>query len=107
MNGDAGDPRVRARNLMMAAFLSLVIGLFSSCALSPVRGGPVPTDRLGDGVYRGSARNGPVSAVVDVTVKDQVITEIELIRHRSWWGGAADDAIPSSIIRSPRYSLPR
>lgn len=86
------------RYLMTSAILSLVVGLFSSCASSTVTGGPVPTDRLSNGVFRGSARNGPVSAVVDVTVKDQVITEIELIRHWSWRGGEAEEAIPDSII---------
>jgi fumarate reductase flavoprotein subunit len=86
------------RYMMASAFLSLVVGLFSSCASSTMRGGPVPTDRLANGVYRGSARNGPVSAVVDVIVKDQVITEIKLIRHRSWRGGEAEEAIPDLII---------
>ena len=86
------------RYVTTCAFLALVVGLVPSCTSSMPKGGPVPTDRLADGVYRGSARNGPVSAVVDVIVKDQVITEIKLIRHRSWRGGEAEEAIPDSII---------
>ena len=87
------------RYVMMGILLSLVAGLCSSCRLSTVRGGPVPTDRLTDGVYRGSARNGPVKVVVDVVVKDQRIAEIKLIKHRNWKGGAAAKPISDLIIK--------
>lgn len=83
----------------MSGLLSLVaIGLISSCAFSPIKGGPVPTDRLADGVYQGSARNGPVKAVVDVTVKDQRITDVALVSHQRWRGREAEDAIPGLIV---------
>jgi fumarate reductase flavoprotein subunit len=93
------------RVLMVGIVLALVAGLLSSCALSAVRGGPVPKDRLSDGVYRGSARNGPVSAVVEIVVEDQAIREIELVTHRTWWGGAAEEAIPRSIIEQQSTSV--
>ncbi len=82
---------------MSTPFL-LVIALFLSCALSTIRGGPVPTNRLIDGVYRGRARNGPVIAGVEVIVEGQRITRIEVIRHGHWRGGAAEEAIPGSIL---------
>lgn len=86
------------RYLLTSALLSLVTGLFLSCALSTIRGGPVPRDRLVDGVYRGSARNGPVIAVVDVIVEDQAVEEIKIVRHGDWWGRPAEETIPGLII---------
>lgn len=86
------------RYLLMSTLVSLAIGLFSSCAYSAIRGGPVPKDRLVDGVYRGSARNGPVTAAVDVIVEDQGIAEIKIIRHGHWRGGPAEETIPGLII---------
>ena len=86
------------RSLAMSASLLLMIGLFSSCALTPIRGGPVPPDRLVDGVYSGRARNGPVVAAVEVTVEDQQISHIEITRHGHWRGGRAEEPIPEAII---------
>ena len=86
------------RFLTMGLFVSGVIALLGSCAHATIAGGPVPKDRLADGVYRGSARNGPVSAVVDVVVKDRVIAEIKLVTHRHWWGAEAGETIPGSIV---------
>jgi uncharacterized protein with FMN-binding domain len=39
-----------------------------------------------------------VSAVVDVTVEDQEIREIEMVRHGDWWGRRAEETIPGAII---------
>ena len=86
------------RRLLAGTFLLLVIGLVSSCALATIEGGPVPGDRLADGVYRGSARSGPVAAVVDVTVEDRRVAEIAIVRHGHWRGGAAEEPIPRAII---------
>ena len=86
------------RYLRTSTLFLLVIGLSWSCAFAPITGGPVPKDRLVDGVYRGSARSGPVSAVVDVIVEDQEIARIEIIRHGHWRGGPAEEKIPGSII---------
>ena len=58
----------------------------------------MPSNRLVDGVYRGSARSGPVKAVVDVTVRDQQIRSIELVSHHRWRGGESEEAIPRLIL---------
>lgn len=87
------------RTRLMSVFLSLLaLGLVSSCALSRITGGPVPAQRLADGVYRGSAWNGPVRAVVDVTVRDQRIADVALVSHQRWRGREAEDRIPGSIV---------
>ena len=86
------------RFLAIGASAALVVALVGSCAHAIIEGGPVPKDRLADGVYRGRARNGPVRAVVDVVVKDRAITEIEIVRHRHWWGAEAGEKIPGRIV---------
>ena len=83
---------------LVGILVLLVVGLVSSCAHSTIQGGPVAEDELVDGLYRGSARNGPVIAVVDVVVADQGIAEIRIVRHGHWRGGAAEEAIPGWII---------
>jgi fumarate reductase flavoprotein subunit len=86
------------RRLLAGVSLLLGLGLVSSCAYAKIQGGPVPGDRLADGVYRGSARSGPVVAVVAVTVAERRVAEIEIVRHGHWRGGAAEEPIPRAIV---------
>ena len=87
------------RYIVTSAFLVVVMGICSSCTTAKILGGPVPADRLIDGVYRGSAKDGPVKVVVDVTLTDQRITEIKLVKHRTWKGGGAEETVPHLIIK--------
>jgi len=86
------------RYIITNAFLVVVMWLCSSCTTAKIEGCPVPADRLVDGVYRGSAKNGPVKVVVDVTVKDRRIADIKLVKHRTWKGRAAE-TVPNLIIK--------
>ena len=61
-------------------------------------GGPVEHDRLVDDIYEGSAKGGPNSAAVRVTIADQRIKEIEILKHSAWRGKKADPVIPQRII---------
>ncbi|MGN0907239.1 MAG: FMN-binding protein [Bullifex sp.] len=54
--------------------------------------------RVKDGVFRGSAETPLVKAEVSVSVKDHVITEIELIRHECGKGKPAE-AMLSEMMR--------
>ena len=70
----------------------------SGCAKTEVIGGPVEPEKLIDGVYEGSAKGGPNSAVVRVTIQDQKITHIEILDHDAWKGKKAEPIIPQRII---------
>ncbi|MBP1745184.1 MAG: uncharacterized protein H6Q58_2162 [Firmicutes bacterium] len=52
-----------------------------------------------DGVYTGSYEQFPVSAEVKVTIENQKITEIELIKHVTGKGAAAE-AITGKVIET-------
>ena len=86
------------RRLILATGLSLLLAVGSGCALAAITGGPVPAGRLVDGVYRGSAWNGPVYAAVDVVVEDQAIRRIEFVRHGTWWGKRAEEPTRRAIV---------
>jgi uncharacterized protein with FMN-binding domain len=54
---------------------------------------------IADGVYAGSYSSFPVSAEVSVTVKDHVITGIELLKHDNGQGAPAE-VIPGKVVES-------
>jgi uncharacterized protein with FMN-binding domain len=54
---------------------------------------------IADGVYTGSYSSFPVSAEVSVTVKDHVITGIELLKHDNGQGAPAE-VIPGKVVES-------
>ena len=82
--------------MYVLAGISLI--LLSGCASAKIVGGPVPFNRLKDGVYEGRAKGGPVKVVAKVTIQNQRITNIKLLEHRTWKGAAAEKAIPERII---------
>ena len=80
--------------IAMVILISYVMG----CATVTVDGGPIDPGRLTDGIYTGSATNGPVRVTAKVTIADQRITEIQLVEHRNWRGRKAVPVIPDRII---------
>ena len=74
--------------------------LLTGCAQTPVIGAPVDHSRLADGIYEGSYRGGPNKALVKVTIKDNKITNIEIIEHQAWEGKKAEAPIVERIIAS-------
>lgn len=54
---------------------------------------------IADGIYSGSCAMFPVSAEVKVTVKDHVITAIELVSHNHGRGAAAE-VIPDRVVEA-------
>ncbi|PKM62465.1 MAG: FMN-binding protein [Firmicutes bacterium HGW-Firmicutes-21] len=57
----------------------------------------VDLSKLADGTYNGSYKAFPVEAEVNVTVKDNQITGIQLVRHNNGKGGGAE-AILSEVV---------
>ncbi len=56
-----------------------MILVFAGCAMAPVIGSRIQHDKLMDGVYEGSYRSLPNSAVVKVTITGGRIVNVELV----------------------------
>ncbi len=72
--------------------------LFFSCAPAAVIGKPVDSAKLADGTYQGSFRGGPNKAIVEVTIKDNSIVNINIIEHQAWKGKKIEETIVERII---------
>ena len=59
----------------------------------------VDMSEIRDGVYSGSYSAAPVSAEVSVTVKDHIITDIQIIKHINGQGSPAE-IITDRVIKS-------
>jgi uncharacterized protein with FMN-binding domain len=59
----------------------------------------VDITKIEDGTYAGSYKEFPISAKVEVTVKDHQITAVELIEHKSGQGKPAE-AITDKVIEA-------
>lgn len=78
----------------------VILSFIWSCTPAASIGGNVNENKLQDGVYEGEFKHGPVSAAVKVTIKDQKIADIELIKHDTWKGKKAEPVIPQRIIEN-------
>ena len=71
----------------------------AGCQIAPLMGTPVVSEGLKDGIYEGEYRKGINKAVVKVTIADDTIAEIELVKHTaSWIGNKANEIIPQRIL---------
>ena len=78
--------------------------LFSSCAGVSKIGKPL-TEKLLDGIYEGSYSGFPNKAVVKVTIENNKIVDIEIVKHRELMGGKAEGIIPERIIEQQRTDV--
>jgi uncharacterized protein with FMN-binding domain len=53
--------------------------------------------RVADGTYRGNSRVGPVRVSLDVTVRNQAISSIQIINHFNGRGKKAETIVPAII----------
>ena len=84
--------------IIVMIMIGLVHMVISGCSLPKVAGGPIHSNYLNEGVYEGKAKSGPVSVIAEVTIQDQRITRINLLRHRNWRGEPAEKTILMRII---------
>lgn len=82
--------------LILVVSLNIVL---TGCALAPLIGSSIEHEKLMDGVYEGSYRSLPNSAVVKVTIAKGRIENIELVKHfASWKGKKVTEVIPRRIV---------
>ena len=80
----------------MLASLNFVL---TGCQIAPLIGSRVHYEKLMDGIYEGSYRNGPNKAVVKVTIIGGRMVHVELVKHSaSWKGKKASEIIPRRIV---------
>jgi uncharacterized protein with FMN-binding domain len=96
---------MRGKILFYACVLSVLHTFIAGCKSAVVSGGPVEGSRLTDGVFRGECKAGPNKAVVDVTVQDQKITRVVLLKSDAWKGHKADAVIPARIVEKQSTSV--
>ncbi|HNX14119.1 MAG TPA: FMN-binding protein [Oscillospiraceae bacterium] len=68
-------------------------------ALTQTQISDIDLSAVADGTYEGEYNAFPISAEVSVTVKNHIITNIDLIKHINGQGGAAE-AIPGKVIQA-------
>lgn len=83
--------------IWLTVFLLTII-LFKNCGNAAVIGKPVESGWLVDGIYQGSYKYGPNKAEVEVTIQNQKITKVEILKHDAWKGKKAEPVIPNRII---------
>ena len=88
--------------LILVATLALV---FTSCAMAPLIGSRIQHERLMDGVYEGSYRSLPNSAVVKVTIVEGRIVNVELVKHFASWKGKKVTGVISRRIVSEQSTV--
>lgn len=86
-----------ALHILLCALTACIVS--TGCGKAIVAGGPIPPDKLRDGVYEGSASSWPNSAKVRVTIVDGRIAKIHLVSHiSSWIGTRAEGEVQARII---------
>jgi uncharacterized protein with FMN-binding domain len=93
--------------IVLAVLLLLIVGAAavvrsSEANLEQLESAEIRNIDLGavsDGTYEGKCKVFPVEAIVRVTVKDHVITAVDLVKHRNGKGQAAEK-IPSVVVKA-------
>lgn len=83
----------------MVIILNFII--FAGCSVAPVIGGALSNRHIADGVYRGYYKSWPNKVIVEITIKENKIIDINLVKHtRSWIGKKVESIIPARIIET-------
>jgi len=68
------------------------------CAETRLIGAPIEHANLQNGTYEGSFQGGPNKALVKVTIRENRISDIEIVEHQAWKGKKAEPIIVERII---------
>jgi uncharacterized protein with FMN-binding domain len=90
--------------LAAGGFIAYQIANSSLKNLSKVPVSDVDMSKIADGTYVGSYSSFPVVAEVSVTLKNHVITNIDLVKHQNGQGGGAE-RIPGQVIETQSLQI--
>ncbi len=79
---------------------TLILFTAFSCSKAVVIGGRVNPEQLTDGVFEGEFKHGLNSAIVQVTVENEKIIRVEIVKHDAWKGKKVEPIIPKRIVES-------
>ncbi len=89
--------KIKTRRLAVLCYL--IVSVLIACSVKNIiLGGPVRHQELRDGNYIGEYRDGPVSAVVEVVIENQRISEVKILEHHEMRGKEAENDIPQLIV---------
>ncbi|MBI4645261.1 MAG: FMN-binding protein [Bacteroidia bacterium] len=89
----------RANNFLIIITIFIMSAiLLSTCKMAQVIGKPLNNMQLVDGVYDGNYKSGPNKVEVKVTIKNNKIENIEIVKHTAGKGKKAEMPVISSII---------
>ena len=83
----------------------VILGLFLACKPTPKIGSDLEQNKLVDGIYDASYKGGPNFAEVRVTIKDQRLVGIEIIKHDALKGKKAEPIISKRIIENQSIDI--
>lgn len=86
------------RALFPAFILFLSILCFTGCKTASTIGGPIEHQKLTNGVFEGDFRGGPNKAQVRITIEDQKLVKVEILKHDTWKGKKAEPILPQRIV---------
>ena len=82
------------------AFIFLLASLILTTACTNIKDIVISNPDLktvSDGIYQGSSKVGPVRVTLDVTMRSNTITSIQIIRHFNGRGKKAEAIVPKVI----------
>lgn len=88
--------KINKKYIILFVFI-FIIGCATTQA---VQRGSVSKTLLHDGVFNAEARKGPVKAIVAVTIKNNTILSVNILKHRTMGGHEAEAVIPKRIVQS-------
>ena len=85
---------------VLAVLFAAVFVLVTSCVdLDAVVITNPDFQKIEDGTFQGNSKVGPVKVTLNVTVKDRLITSIEIVEHFNGRGKKAEEIVPRIIER--------
>jgi uncharacterized protein with FMN-binding domain len=81
----------------------ITILIFKSCKNPEPIGKPVDTSSLMDGAYQGRYKQGPNQAEVEVSIQNQEITRIKILKHNEWRGERAEAVIDRIVEKQSTH----
>jgi uncharacterized protein with FMN-binding domain len=81
----------------LPVILLAALTLIAACVNLDIAVKSPDLSKIADGTYQGKSKVGPVRVTLDVTVKDKVISSIEIVRHFNGRGKKAEAIVPEII----------
>ncbi len=89
----------RKRATRQWSLVLIAISVCLACNPTVQIGQEIQSDKLMDGIYERSFKSGPNYAEVEVTIKNQKIADINIVKHDAWKGKKAEPVISQRILQ--------